>query len=794
MIAAPKTNWRGGFPASQFRSIWCLLAGILIVNALSTAHAQEAPPTEFPGVAEAVAAARNSDFGEGGPAMEYLRDRVLEVQLEPTGREELANTLAASLADPTSTLVWKTFVCRQLYVIGGEGQLDELTPLLHDPATAHLARYALEVFPGAEVNDLLWEAIANADGPTAAGLASSLAARGGAATVLRLGELLAHPDREVVAVALIGLGRIGGVEAERVLRKSLGTLTEEVHTEYYEALLACAEFYRAGGNGPDAIRLYDELMQAPLPISIRLAGFEGTISVRGEEASPVVAAALTSGDAPWVRAALSHVRTLGGPNSTLLFAQQLGSVSQEVQVPLLEALADRGDPGALPYVSGGVNSPVVAVQYATLDALGALGNETSLPLLLAGLTSNDEGAVERSRRSLVRMPDAGTNGALVQSYERGDSALRAALAPVLAERQALEAIPALLLAAANQDGEARSSAFKALGDLARSEHQIEVVALFYDAEAEEERMEASRALANLCRRVAPSEERSVARAAIYAGAPTSLTRAGALQLFRELGDNVLLPLVISACGDSDSIVQDAAVSALSAWPDATPIHEVYALATSAATETHRMQALEGYIRLLRLPSERPESERLVGFRQALTLANDNVDLNRSILAGLADLKLIEALDLAESFLDNPEIHAEATVAAEKIRSRFYTLTASANGDAAGLAADGDISTAWQTSGPQEAGQWVEIDMSRPASIKGIVLDTSRTQDAFPRGYSVQVYAKGAAAGTPVATGAGTEGVTEIVFPGVVTAQIVRVTLTGNAEEPWAIHELRFLVD
>ena len=793
MSAAPKTNWKGGVPVPYFGPTWRLLAGILIVHALSTAHAQGAPPAEFPGVAEAVAAARNSDFGEGGPAMEYLRDRVLEVQLEPTGREELANTLAASLADPTSTLVWKTFVCRQLNVIGSEGQIDELTPLLHYPATAHLARYALEVIPGAEVNDLLWEAIAKADGPTAAGFATSLAARGGAATVMRLGELLAHPDQAVVTAALIGLGRIGGVEAERVLRKSFGSLAEEVHTEYYEALLACAEFYRAGGNGPDAIRLFDELMQAPLPLSVRLAGFEGTISVNGEAASPLVAAALTSGDAPWVRAALSHVRTLGGPNSTLLFAQQLGSVSQAVQAPLLQALADRGDPGALPYLSGGVNSQEVAVQYATLDALGALGNETSLPLLLAGLTSNDGEAVERSRRSLVRMPDAGTNGALVQSYERGDSALRAALAPVLAERQALEAIPALLLAAANQDGEARSNAFKALGDLARSEHQIDVVALFYDAEAEEERMEASRALANLCRRVAPSEERSVARAAIYAGAPTSLTRAGALQLFCDLGDNVLLPLVISACGDGDSVVQDAAVTALSTWPDATPIHEVYALATTGRTELHRMQALEGYIRLLRLPSERPESERLEGFRQALTLANNNVDILRSILAGLADLKIIEALDLAESFLENPEIHAEAAVAAEKIRSRFYALTASANGEAAALAADGNIDTAWKTPGPQEDGQWIEVDMSRPAEIRGLVLDSSRSSAAFPRAYRVQVYAKGAVPGAPAAEGAGNEGVTEINFPAAATGQILRVTLTGSAADtPWAIHELRIV--
>ncbi len=792
MSVAPKKKSREGLTASHFGTIGRLFAGILIVSALCTIHAEETPPTEFSGVNEAIAAAQNSDFGEGGPAMEYLRAQILKVQLNPAAREDLAESLATSLADPSSSLVWKTFVCRQLYLIGSEGQIDELAPLLQDSATAHLARYALEVIPGMEVNDVLWEAIASADAFTAAGLVASLAARGGAATVLRLAELLAHPDREVVAAALIGLGRIGGVEAERVLRKAFGSLAEEVHTEYYEALLACAESYQAGGNGPDAIRLFDELMQAPLPISIRLAGFEGTISIRGEEASPLVAAALTSGDSPWVRAALAHVRTLGGPNSTLLFAQRLDSVSQEVQVPLLQALADRGDPGALPYVSGGVNSPEAAVQYATLDALGALGNETTLPLLLAGLTSSDGEAVERSFRSLVRMSDAGANGALVQRYDRGDRALRTALAPVLAERQALEAIPALLMTAANQDGEARGSAFKALGELARSEDLADVVALFYDAESDEERMEASGALASLCRRVAPSEERSVARAAIYAGAPTSLSRAGALRLFRELGDNVLLPLVISACEDSDSIVQDAAVDALSAWPDATPLQEVYALAKTGATETHRSAALKGYIRQLRLPSERPEPESLTGFKQAVALANNNPDFIRSILAGLADLKSTEALDLAESFLDLSDVQTEAAVASEKIRSRFYTITASVDVESAALAADGSIDTAWKTPGPQENGQWIAIDMSRNATITGLVLDNSRSRTGFPRAYRVDVYEKSAVPGAPIVEGVGTEGVTEINFPIPTTGQIVRVTLTGNAGEPWAVHELRII--
>lgn len=36
--------------------------------------------------------------------------------------------------------------------------------------------------------------------------------------------------------------------------------------------------------------------------------------------------------------------------------------------------------------------------------------------------------------------------------------------------------------------------------------------------------------------------------------------------------------------------------------------------------------------------------------------------------------------------------------------------------------------------------------------------------------------------------------TEIVFPAVVTGQMVRVTLTESADEPWVVSELRILVD
>jgi HEAT repeat protein len=742
-------------------------------------------------VAEAIQAAQTSTYGEGGPAMEFLRARVMEVQLDPPTRNELANALATTLSDSASTHPYKVFVCRQLYIIGGEEQIDELAPLLYDSSLAHVARYALEVIPGAEVNDILWEAIAKSDGPTAAGLAASLAARGGAATVMRLSELLTHSHRDVVAAALIGLGRIGGVESELVLRRALSKLPEDLHTEYHEALLACAEKYVESGNDIESARLFEELMQPALPLSVRIAAFGGLINVRGEEASPLIADALASADAPWVKAALAQVRKHGGPQSTALFAQQLAVVTPETQALLLQALAERGDPAALPILSAGVQSPDTLVQYATIDALATLGNETSLPLLLAGLIGQDPDIAQRCATSLRRIPDAGVNAALAQFYAEGEAKLQVALAPILADRQAAESLQALYASA--QGSDTRTSAFKAIGAIARAQDLEHVVALYFHTEEEAARQEAMQSVIAACRRIPPSPEQASARATIYTMAPTSLTRAGALEIFRALGDDILLPLVISACGDEDSIVKDAAIAALAGWPTATPLHEVLALAKESETDAHRSVALDGYIRMLRLESDRPAEESVAAFKGALALAAENTDSVRAILAGLSDLESTAALNLAEGFLADPELHAEAAMASEKIRSRFYTFNASVNAAAATMAFDENIDTFWETETPQMAGQWFEIDMSRAATIKGIVLDASRTKDGYPRGYEVHVYAKGGEIGAPVVTGAGTEGVTEITFPVAITGQIVRVTQTGNAEEsPWMIHELRIV--
>lgn len=763
-------------------------AALAASTLLSLAAAAQVEKIET--LAQALNVAQTYHYGDSGAAMEFIRALVLEVQLDPAARNDLANTLAALLHDPESTDAFKLFICKQLYIIGGEDQVDELAPMLSDARYAHIARYALEVMPSPAVNSALWEAIANADGPAAAGLTASLAARGGPEAVSRLSQLLSNEHKDVVTAATIGLGRLGGAEAEVALRKAVAASPEDARVEIYEALLGCAEVYRKAGSAAEAQRLYNELIVTDMPVAVRLAAFHGLVEIGGEQAAPLVATAITSGELPLVTAAMAYVRSAGGPESTALFAQLLAAATPDVQVLLLQALADRGDPVALDTIAGGVNSPDAEVRYATLDALGALGNETSVLALIDALLSDEEEAVRRGRASLIRLADAGVNGALVALYEQAPPEARIELVAVLADRQAVEALPVLLDTATYEEGELRSAAFAAIGRLAGQDDVPDVAPLLYEAEDEAVRTEAARAVTQVFRRTPPSDARAEALRGLYESAPSGLTRGAVLNVFRELGDDRMLPLVLVAVNAGEAVVRDGAITALTGWPNATPIEQVYALARDAAAETYKKQALDGYIRMLRMPSDAPVDTQVAGFKQALALPA-GPDATRTILAGLSELKSTAALDLAEGLIGDEALHAEAAMAAERIRSQFYALTASVATETAPQAADGNINTFWRTPGPQEPGQWIEIDLSRPAAIKGVVLDASRTKDGYPRGYSVYVYEHGGLPGEPVAVGEGTEGVTTINFARPVSGQMLRIEQTGAADDtPWVVHEIR----
>jgi mono/diheme cytochrome c family protein len=120
------------------------------------------------------------------------------------------------------------------------------------------------------------------------------------------------------------------------------------------------------------------------------------------------------------------------------------------------------------------------------------------------------------------------------------------------------------------------------------------------------------------------------------------------------------------------------------------------------------------------------------------------------------------------------------------------VTANYNGGEAGRAIDGSLESRYTTGKFMAPGMWLQIELKEATPIIGLVLDSSNSPNDYPRGYQVSVSTNGATWSEPVATGKGSQALTEIRFPET-AARFIRITQTGKADGNfWSIHELQVL--
>lgn len=225
-------------------------------------------------------------------------------------RSDLAARLAAALPGAAVPEAGE-FLMKQLAVIGGEKEVPALAALLSDERLSFMARYALERIPAPAASQALREALsrsAEKGGKLAAGLANSLGNRRDPESVPALAALLAAADRELACAAAAALGKIGGEEAARALRRALPAAAGELRSATSEASLSCAEHLLAEGKRELAAALYRELVAPGEPAPARHAALRGLAASSPEEGAARIGEALSSSDEQPRRAAVQCLR------------------------------------------------------------------------------------------------------------------------------------------------------------------------------------------------------------------------------------------------------------------------------------------------------------------------------------------------------------------------------------------------------------------------------------------------------------------------------------------------------
>ena len=561
----------------------------------------------------------------------------------------------------------KCDACRQLRVVGTVKSVDALAALLGTERVGHAARYALEAMPYAEAGKALGDAMKKTSGTIKAGLIDSLGWRRDTAAVPLLIPLLKDSDSNIAVATASALGRIGNGDAVAALKAARRRGKPEVKKAVNEALLRCAESLLKAGKDSDAAKLYRDLMKSDVSSSIRIAAWRGLALSDGNRRTELVIDALTGSDEKLRIVAIKLVRQTDDDKLIRSCLRQWETLGEDAQVLLINVLASRGDSSEIADILKAHKSSKKAVRIAAINAVGVLGDASSVAFLAerAAGTSGDEQTA--ARQSLKVLGGENINIEMIKQIKDADSNVQIELIQSLADRRATVAASLLLRMAKIGDRSVRLASYKSLRDIAAAQHLKEMVAIVEQAAANE-KSQVEKAIVAVAQRSKAQQQASEIIAARLDSVDNA-ARISLVSILGQLGDSKALPALREALNSKDTKVRYVAIQALSNWPTGEPKDQLLRVARTADSNTHKVLALRGYIDLIGRDISSVD-EKIEMYNTAMDLANGTAEKKR-VLGGVAGLHSLQALKMAQPYLKDNNLKAEAAVAVTTICQAIY---------------------------------------------------------------------------------------------------------------------------
>ncbi|MCY3021763.1 MAG: HEAT repeat domain-containing protein [Planctomycetota bacterium] len=565
----------------------------------------------------------------------------------------------------------KAAACRTLKTAGTAKSVPALAALLPDKDLSHWARIALETMPCPEAGAALREALPKAAGVTVAGICDSIGERRDRDAVPALAGLAKSEDAQIASSAATALGKIGGADAVAALKAAQGKAPAAAQPAVIDALLLCADQFRAADDKKTAAALYKETYELDAPEHAKTAAYRGLVLASDDQAVALIAKALTGDQRAAQRAALPLVREIKGEGATKEFAALVAKVPLATQVALIEGLRQRGDPAAAPSIAGMLKSESQPVRVAAIEALGALGDASIAPVLAEAAAKATGPEQDTARECLNQLRDPKTRDALLERLPKAPPAAQAEMVRALGYRKETQAVPALLKMAQEGDETTRLVAIKSLGMLADGSAAGDITKLLLQAKTDAERDTAEQALSAVSGR---GEKPEACAAQVLAAMKDAAVpaRVALLRAAGRIGGPDALQALRAGLQDKEAAVQDAALrtmaecGGLEAAPDLLKLAKGGAGAAPAETTLpQRVLALRGYWRLVAASAGRPAEER-VKMCEAGMAAASRPEEKKLGLTELGKIAHASALKLAQTLCADDAIRGEAEAACVQI--------------------------------------------------------------------------------------------------------------------------------
>jgi len=590
---------------------------------------------------------------------------IARVQAADPKEQDLINVLNSDTAKSE-----KAITCKKLAIYGTEKAVPALEPLLADKELASWARIALEAIPGTAPNAALRNAVGKLRGRLLVGVINSIAVRRDVLAVDALIQKLDDSNASVASAAAVALGHIGGDISAKALTKALTNSPAGVRSAVGEGCILCAEGFLANDRAAKAVKLYDTVQKAEVPVQRHLEAIRGAILARGSDGLPLLIEQLRSKDKKRLGIGLRTARELPGRNVTKALALELDRLSPDRRPLLLMAVADRSDSAVLPAVKKAAQSDSKELRITAVNILIRMGDISCVPMLLQAATGGDAELQKAAKETLIRLPGKNVDADYLLRLPRAKGKEKQVLIELVGQRQISHALPVVVSSLKDPDAGIRSAAVRTVSIIGLDPQAADLVKMLEKTKDPAYRAQIRTALLAISARCG---EKCIPHLKPLTQSSDNELHIIGLKTLAAIGGSDALAAVKSAIESAEPKTQDEAVRILSNWPSNWPDDTeagkaLLTLATSAKKMSHQVLSMRGYLQYIGGNKKLGNEQKLADIKKMLPRIK-RPEETRQAIAVLGEAPSAGALELLTTMAENPAVVEEAYSAMVRIAGK-----------------------------------------------------------------------------------------------------------------------------
>jgi len=608
-----------------------------------------------------------ADYKYGGSRGAMVEiDGFISLYLQKPGKPADIEKKFIEYLNSDATLESKQFICEKLGLIGTKASVETLGEMLIKQETSDMARGALERIPDSSVDKLLRETVGKTSGKMQVGIIDTIGRRKDTKAVKMLGKLTVSGDKQSALAAVAALGNIANQQARTILKKKLSNTTGQMQVVAYDSYLKCVEKV-AEGNSSKAFKMYKDIYGSSASSIVRGAALRGMVVTADKDADEIIIKAMKDSD-PEIRSmAILLVGQLQREDQLIAIANELANLQPAAQIQFVTALAEAGQTAAAPQVMSLIDAEDRQVSLAAIEAIGKVGDESAVKVLVDIAASDDKEKRRAARKSLYMLRGQKVDGVIVDGIANAKNKTKIELIKAVGQRNIIEGAEILFEIYKDQGAKVQTESIKVLKVIAgpdKIRELINVLILAKDATAQKEAQKTLAAVA-LKNPEPQGRARLVLSALRIVRAPEP--RSLLVGVLGRIGDDDSLEVLYESLGSSNEKIKYAAVTSLSDWPNSKPAAKLLEAAAKSTDEKTRVLAIRGFVKAIGRNEDGYVDDVVGLFKQAVELA-DGAAEKKMIISGLSTIESTFALDMAASYLDDDQLKQEAQLASVKIAS------------------------------------------------------------------------------------------------------------------------------